>query len=263
MDTGIKGKIALVGGGSRGLGKACALQLAKEGVKVAVCARTEEELLKTSEFIRKETGVKVLPVQGDLSKSEAVNRVVQETQEGLGNIDILVVNSGGPPPGDFFKFNSDDWKKAYESVLRYVIELYGLIIPGMKKRRWGRIINITSLAVKEPSENLILSTVFRTGVIALAKSLSRSLAKDNVTVNSICPGAFKTARAIDLMNSKAKKTGMTFETVEQAAVEGMPLRRYQSPEELGNVVAFLSSELAKGITGTVIQIDGGISKGLL
>ncbi|MBI3307889.1 MAG: SDR family oxidoreductase [Candidatus Melainabacteria bacterium] len=262
MNLGILNKVALIGGGSKGLGKGCAFQLAKEGVQVAICARNAETLKQTALSIEKSTDVKVLPIQADLSKTEDIRRVVQETLDTFGRIDILIANSGGPPTGDFFKFSEKDWENAYRSVLYYVIELYKQVIPQMRQQKWGRIINITSLAVKEPADNLILSNVFRSGVVSLAKTLSRELIQYNITINNLCPGAFKTERAYQLMADKAQATGEILEKIEEKAVKGLPLKRFQSPEELGDMVAFLASELAKGITGTTIQIDGGISKSL-
>jgi 3-oxoacyl-[acyl-carrier protein] reductase len=262
MNTGLSNKVALIGGASKGLGRGCAIQLAKEGVSVALCARGKNALSETTEYIRTNTHAKVLPLAVDLSKKEDVKKAVKDTQASFGNIDILVVNSGGPKAGTFFELADQDWEDAYCSVLGYVIELYHLVIPGMKEKQWGRIINIASLAVKEPAENLVLSNVFRSGVVSLAKTLSRELISHNITINTICPGAFKTDRAAQLIAAKAEAVGRSKEEIEAEAVNSLPLKRYQTPEELGDLVVFLASDLAKGITGTTIQIDGGISKGL-
>ena len=262
MDLGLHDKVALITGSSKGLGKACALQLAKEGVNVAICARGSEALKETANFIKKSTNVKVLPLMADLSKTTELRRVVGDTLNMFGRIDILVVNSGGPPPGNFFDLTEQDWTNAFSSIMYYVIELYRLVIPQMKERKWGRIINITSLAVKEPSKNLVLSNVFRTGVVSLAKTLSKELIGYNITINNVCPGAFKTNRVIQLMMDQSKKTGVPIEKIEEESINSFPLKRYQEPKEMGDFVVFLASELAKGITGTTIQIDGGIAKGL-
>lgn len=263
MNLSIKNKVALIGGASMGLGKGCAIQLAKEGVNVAICSIDETSLKMTAEYIREYTGVKVLSILADLSdttniKRNIVDRVISE----FGRIDILVVNSGGPKPGTFFDLTEEDWRNAFESVLYYVIELYRLVIPQMKKNNWGRIINSTSLTVKEPAETLVLSNVYRSGVVSLAKSISKELIKSNITINNICPGAFKTDRAIQLMQAASEKNGVSIDVIEKNAVANLPLGRYQTPDELGDLVTFLCSELAKGITGTTIQIDGGIAKGL-
>ena len=167
---------------------------------------------------------------------------------------------GGPKLGSFFSLTEDDWRNSFDSVLYYVIELYRLVIPIMQKQQWGRIINSTSLSVKEPAEALILSNVFRTGVVSLAKTISRGLIKDNITINNVCPGAFKTDRAIEIMQERSLRTGESLEEIEMDVVKNIPLGRYQVPEEYGDLIAYLASESARGITGTTIQIDGGKSK---
>jgi 3-oxoacyl-[acyl-carrier protein] reductase len=264
MDLSIKNKIALIGGASKGLGKGCALQLAKEGVNLALCSNDEPSLEETAELIRSTTHVEVLPIFGDLSNVNLIKKdVVDKILTKYGKIDILVVNSGGPKPGTFFDLTENDWTNGYNSVLNYVIELYRLIIPQMKERNWGRIINCTSLSVKEPAESLLLSNVFRTGVVSMAKSMSKDLIKHGITINNVCPGAFKTDRAIELMRANSLKSGVSIEEIEKASIKNMPLGRYQEPEELGALVAFLASEHARGITGTTLQIDGGISNSLL
>lgn len=263
MNLEIKNKVALIGGASMGLGKGCAIQLAKEGVDVAICSNDRISLNKTTEFIRESSGVEVLPILADLSDTANIkDHIVDKVIEKFGRIDILVVNSGGPKPGTFFDLSEKDWRDAFESVLYYVIELYRNVIPQMKKNEWGRIINCTSLTVREPAETLILSNVYRSGVVSLAKSISKDLIKSNITINNICPGAFKTGRAIQLMNAVAEEKGVTIEDVEKNAIANLPLGRYQTPKELGDLVTFLCSELAKGITGITIPIDGGISSGL-
>jgi 3-oxoacyl-[acyl-carrier protein] reductase len=262
MDTGLKNKVALIGGASKGLGKGCALQLAKEGANIIICARDKNKLQETADYITKNTSAKVLPIPTDLSKINDIRKLIDLSIKEFGRIDILVVNSGGPQSGNFNDLTKEDWDNAYQSVLYYVVELYKLVIPQMKSRKWGRIINIASLTVKEPAETLVLSNVFRSGVASLAKTLSRELIEYNITINNICPGAFKTERAAQLIAERAKTTGESIEKIEEQAVNSFPLKRYQTPEELGDLVVFLASELAKGITGTTIQIDGGISKGL-
>lgn len=259
MDLGLKNKVAIIGGSSKGLGRGCAVRLAQEGVNVVICSNDQPSLEETTKFISG-LGVEVLPLLVDMSSREDNERIVYETIRQFGKIDILVNNSGGPPAGTFFDFDDNDWAKAYNSVLMYVIRLCRSVIPHMKKNKWGRIINSTSLSVKEPAESLILSNVFRSGVVSMAKSLSRDLIKSNITINNICPGAFKTDRAIELMKKAAEQKKTTITEIEREAVENMPLGRYQRPEEFGDLVAFLCSELAGGITGTTIQIDGGIQK---
>lgn len=261
-DVGLKKKVAIIGGSSRGLGRGCAIQLAREGVNVVLCAnRDKASLEETSKHI-KDLKVEVLAFQGDMSSKEDNERLVDETIKKFGKVDILINNSGGPPAGTFFDFEEKDWEQAFRGVLLYVIRMCKLTIPYMKKQGWGRIINITSLVVKEPSEGLILSSVFRTGVVSMAKVLSRELIKHNITINSICPGSFQTDRAVELMQREARQKNVSLKEIEKNAVARMPLGRYQQPSELGDLVTFLCSDLACGITGTTIQIDGGVSRSL-
>ena len=261
MDLKLKDKVAIVGGSSKGLGKGCALKLAEEGANIVICANDEESLVKTSAEI-KALGVETLPLLVNMSSKEDNELILSETIKRFGKIDILVNNSGGPKPGTFFDFTEEDWVKAFQDVLLYVIRLNNLVIPYMKENNWGRIVNITSLSVKEPAPTLILSNVFRTGVIAMARSMTKELIQHNITINNICPAAFKTDRALELMQAAAQKQGKTVEEIEQNSTKNFPMGRYQYPSELGDLVTFLSSELAMSITGTTIQLDGGIYKGM-
>lgn len=264
MELGIKNRVALIGGGSKGLGKGAAIELAKEGVNLAICSNDATSLKEVTKYIQSISDVEVFPVFADLSNVKGIKGdVVDKVIEKFGKIDILVVNSGGPKPGTFFEITEEEWSGAYDSVLNYVIELYRLVIPQMKKQKWGRIINCTSLSVKEPADVLLLSNVFRSGVVSLAKSISRELIADSITINNICPGAFKTDRAIEIMTLNAAKKGVSIEEIEKEAVKNIPLGRLQEPDEFGALVAFFASEHARGITGTTMQIDGGISKCLL
>ena len=261
MNLKLKGKVAIIGGSSKGLGRGCAESLAKEGVNVIICSNDKESLDESVEYLRK-FKVDVLPLEVDMSSKEDNEKIIRYTIDRFGKIDILINNSGGPASGSFFDFENSDWQKAFNDILMYVIRLIRGVVPYMKNNKWGRIINLTSLSVKEPAESLILSNVFRSGVVSMAKSISRELIKHNITINNICPGAFKTDRAIELMKVAAKQKDTTIEEIEKQAIKTMPLGRYQRPQELGDLVTFLCSELACGITGTTIQIDGGIYKGL-
>ncbi|HLC81150.1 MAG TPA: SDR family oxidoreductase [Candidatus Nanoarchaeia archaeon] len=262
MDLKLKDKVAFVGGSSKGIGYGIAKQLAAEGAKLVLCARNRQQLEQAAESIRSKFVVEVLPIAADLSSLEQVRMAVQQAVNHFKLIDILIVNSGGPKPGRFFDLNDQDWTSAHRSVLLYVLELYQLLIPLMKKQGWGRIINISSLSVKEPEEHLLLSNVFRSAVVSLAKSISKELYPFGITINNICPGAFKTDRAIQLMQSKAEKEGKTIEQVEQEVTSSLPGKKFSSIEDIGYLAAFLASDLAKEITGTTIQIDQGLSKGL-
>jgi len=263
MDLGLKDRTALVCASSKGLGRACAENLAAAGCRLILCARNTEALAATAEEIRQEYGTEVLDVKVDLAQRGEVDRLVAEGLSHVGAIDILIVNSGGPPTGGFFEIDRAEWAKAYQSLLAYVIDLYSLMIPAMVERRWGRIINITSLVVKQPAPSLILSNVFRTGVVALAKTLAPELIRHNVTINNVCPGAFRTDRALQLMAAEAKKRAVSIEAIEEERTRNLPAARFQEPGELGALVAFLASEHASTITGCTIQHDQGIYQGLL
>lgn len=261
MDFTIKDKVAIVGGSSKGLGKACAIALAKEGVNIVLCSNDEESLRNTKKEITN-LGVQVEPLLVDMSLKEDNERIISSALKRFGRIDILVNNSGGPKPGIYNTLNESDWDYAYHAVLKYNIRMTEACIPHMTKNEWGRIINITSLSVKEPSPSLLLSNVFRSGVVSYAKSISKDLIAKGITINNISPGAFKTDRAIELLTAKAKELGISLEELEAQNTKKFPQGRYQEPKELGDLVCFLASDNASAITGTTIQIDGGISNSL-
>jgi 3-oxoacyl-[acyl-carrier protein] reductase len=262
MDLNLKNKVAIIGGSSKGIGKGCAISLAKEGVNIVLCARTESSIKTTRKEIEN-LGVKVLGLNVDMSSKSDNEFIVEKTIKKFGRVDILINNSGGPKPGTFFNFKENDWDNAHNDVLKYTMRMINLVTPYMKKNNWGRVINITSLSVKEPSPNLVLSNIYRAGIIALSKSISKELIKNNITINNVCPGAFKTDRAIQLITKSAKESNMSFEEMEKMKSMNYPLGRFQEINEIGDLVAFLSSENAKGLTGTSLQIDGGISNSLL
>ncbi len=262
MNFELKDRIAIVGGSSKGLGKACAISLAKEGAKIVLCANDIESLEKTKQEIEA-IGVPVLALLVDMSSELDNERIIKETSLYFGRIDILINNSGGPKPGSFNDISNIDWDDAYNSILKYNIRMIKGCLPFMENNHWGRIINITSLTVKEPAPSLVLSNVFRAGVVSLAKSLSKELASKGITINNICPGAFKTDRAIELMQKRSESLRISIDEVERQAVNGFPQKRYQQPDELGDLVCFLASNRAGAITGTTTQIDGGLSNSLL
>jgi len=261
MDLKLKDKVAIIGGSSKGLGKACATSLAKEGVNFVLCARNEEELDKTKKKIEG-FGVEVLALSVDMSKEGDNERIVKETIEKFGRIDILVNNSGGPSPGSFDDISMDDFDEAYNSVLKYNIRMIKLCLPYMEKKGWGRIINIASMTVKEPSPTMVLSNVFRTAVISFAKSISKELIGKGITINNVCPGYFRTDRINQLMEKEAGDANVSVQEYEQEVMSSLPHRRFMNPSELGNMVAYLCSSQARAITGTTVQIDGGVNSGL-
>ncbi|MFO7890822.1 MAG: SDR family oxidoreductase [bacterium] len=263
MDLELENRIALVAASSRGLGKAVAEKLSAEGVKLVVCARNKKILEKTAEDIFFKTGVSVFPLAADLSQKEQIDWLVRETIDLFGKIDILITNAGGPPPGNFDDIRDDEWAKGFELTLMSAVRLIKAIVPGMKKQKWGRIINLTSVSVKQPVDGLLLSNVIRPGVVGLTKSLSQELASYNILVNSVCPGYHMTDRVKQLMQNKAKVKKISVQKAEKEITDQIPLRRMGEPKELADVVTFLASERASYVTGTIIQVDGGYVKGLL
>jgi 3-oxoacyl-[acyl-carrier protein] reductase len=262
MDLGVKNKVAIVAASSKGLGKGVALGLAEEGVNLTICARGIEALEATAEEIRSKTGVGVLPIQADVSNSDDIKRVVSETLHKYSRLHILVNNAGGPPLGYFADFSLEDWKQALGLNLLSTISFIKESIPHMRSQKWGRIVNITSVAVKQPIDGLILSNTSRAGVIGLTKTLSNEYAKDNILFNNVCPGRILTDRIIQLAEARAKNANMSVEEVLSSMEKDIPIGRIGKPEELADLVVFLSSERASYITGTTIQVDGGVVKGI-
>ena len=263
MDLDIQDKVAIVAASSKGLGKAAALGLAREGVKLTICARGKDELLNTADEIRKETSVDVLPIPADVSKTEDIHNVVSGTLDKYHCVDIMINNAGGPPPGTFLDFSLDDWQKAVELNLFSTITFCREVLPVMKENNWGRIVNITSMSVKQPVDGLILSNTVRAGVVGLSKTISNEFAPFNITVNNVCPGRIHTDRITQLANDRAGKEGKSFEEVLSAMEQDIPVGRIGKPEELANLVVFLASERAGYITGTTILVDGGVTKGIM
>ncbi len=262
MNFNIKGKTAIIGGSSKGLGKACAVALARESVNIVLLARDEEALLKTKAEIGG-LGVEVLALSVDMASAEDNRRIVDETIRKFGRIDILVNNSGGPKPGTFRDISENDLDDAYNSVLKYNIRMIQSCLPHMEKNGWGRIVNITSISVKEPIPNLILSNIFRSAVVSFAKSISKELISKGITINNVAPGYFKTDRVTQLMKARSEAEGISMDEYEQKAIQDFPNKRYMDPQELGDLVCFLCSESAKSINGATIPIDGGMLSGLL
>jgi len=262
MDLDIRGKVAIIGGSSKGLGRACALALAKEGVNIVLCARQEEALQKTKSEIES-LGVEVLALSVNMASAEDNQRIIDETIRKFGRIDILVNNSGGPKPGTFREVTSDDLDDAYRSVLKYNIRMIQGCLPFMERNGWGRIVNITSITVKEPAPNMVLSNIFRSSVVSFAKTISKELVSKGITINNVSPGYFKTDRVMQLMKVRSEAEGISTNEYEQRAILDFPHKRYMDPEELGNLVCYLCSEQARSINGTTIQVDGGMLNGLL
>jgi 3-oxoacyl-[acyl-carrier protein] reductase len=262
MDLGLKGKVALVAGASQGMGRATALGFAREGAKVAICARGEAALNEAAEMIRKQTGGVVLAMVADMAKAEDIKKFVNQSAEYFGRLDIIVNNAGGPPPGEFLKFTDEDWNNAYNLSFMSTMRMTREAVPHMRKAGGGRVINITSYSVKEPITGLVLSNAVRSAVIGLAKTLSRELAQDNILINNICPGRIDTERAQKLNKARADRVGRPVEEINKEMAAEVPLGRYGTAAEAADVIVFLGSERASYITGTTIQIDGGLIRGI-
>jgi len=263
MDLGLKGKVALVAGGSMGLGRAAALELSREGAKVAIGALDDPHLNGAAERIRRETGGEVLALPADVSDAEQAKAFVRKAIAHYGTADILVNNAGGPPAADFLDIDETLWEKGFRLNLLSTILMTREVVPVLKAKRWGRIINMTSISVKQPIDGLILSNTVRSGVIGLAKSLSNELAPFNITVNSVCPGYTLTERVRSLARAIAEKEGTTPEAVIGRWEASIPMKRLGTPEEFAALVAFLASDRSGYITGAAIQIDGGWYKGVM
>ena len=263
MDLGLKNKVALVAAGSRGLGRAVAEELAAEGASLVLCARDERTLDETAAAIAERYDARVLAVPADVTVSDDIKRLVDAGIERFGRIDILVTNAGGPPAGRFDQLTSEQWEAAIRLTLLSAVELTRLVLPGMKERRWGRILNITSIAVKQPVDNLLLSNSLRAGLTGFARTLANEVAADGITVNNILPGYTRTERLDELAEMMAEKQGISPSEFRGKWEQEIPMRRLGEPREFAAAVAFLASERASYITGTSIQVDGGWIKSLL
>lgn len=263
MDLKLKGRVALVGGGSRGLGRAIAEELLREGTAVAIASRDAAELDNTAKALAAATGGNVVALPTDLSQDGAAEALVNRTREALGPIDILVTNQGGPPPGPFETHDAAAWANAYKLLLDSVVAQVRAALPDMKQRGFGRIITITSIAVKQPNEGLILSNSLRAGVTGLAKSLANELAPHGITVNNVMPGYTRTERLVDLAADIGRRKGISEAEAFAAWENQIPMGRIGEPRELAALVAFLASARASYITGTSIPVDGGWIRSLL
>ena len=262
MDLGLRGKAALVCGASQGLGRAIAEALADEGVDVAVNGRTPETLERVRDEIAEPRDVRVAVAPADLSEPAGAARAVAAAREALGRVDILVTNTGGPPSGPFEDHDAEVWRRAIAQNLESVVNLVREVLPEMKERHWGRIVNVTSISVKQPVAGLILSNSLRAGVTGFAKTVANEAAPFGVTVNNVLPGYTRTERLVDLAEAIAGRAGGTVADAYAGWEAEIPMGRLAEPAELAALAAFLCSEQAAYITGQSIAVDGGWIKGL-
>jgi 3-oxoacyl-[acyl-carrier protein] reductase len=262
MELGLQGKIAVVYGASRGLGRAAAEALAAEGARVAIVARGEASLADTAAAIEAATGADVAPVVCDVSKAGEVRRSIDEVASRFGGLDILVNNSGGPRAGNFDALTEADFAHAVELLFMSVVRASLAAVPLMRQRGGGRIISITSVTVKQPVDNLMLSNAVRPAVVGFSRSLATELAPERITVNCVAPGYTRTERVVELNEANAAREHTTAAAVEERLVASIPMKRLGEPHELGALVAFLASERAAYITGTTLQVDGGFVRSL-
>lgn len=259
MDLGLKGKTALVTAASKGMGRACAMTFAAEGARVVMCARTERDLQAAAEDVRRQTGSEVVAVAADVTRADDVKAVVRAARDAFGAVDILVANCGGPPRGGLDEVTDEQWYGAFEVSLLSVVRLIREVVPDMRRRRWGRILTIQSVSVKQPVEGLLLSNAVRPGVFGLVKTLVPDLGRDNITINVVCPGRILTERYL----SGARQAGLPIEEYVARGAREVPLGRIGTPEEFADVLVFLASERASYVTGVALQVDGGLVRGLL
>ena len=253
MDLGIENRVALVMGASQGIGRAAAASLAREGARVAVVSHSLERISDAASALAAETGAEVRPFTGDTDTPEELPALVQSVRDALGPVEILVVNTGGPPAGDPLSFTREQWESAYRSLVLSPMSLIEAVVPDMRAQRWGRIVNVTSTSVKEPLPGLMLSNVHRPGAVGAFKTLAQQLGRDGILLNSVGPGSIATERI-------ARLSGIPLEELRSRPQPDIPLGRLGEPHELGDVIAFLCSECASYVTGVSLMVDGGRSR---
>lgn len=262
MDLGLKGRGVIVAASSQGIGRATAEAFAREGAQVAMCARTAKTLLAAADEIRISTGAEILAEPLDVTDSAGVQRFVEQAAKRFGRIDVCVTNAGGPPAKNFLSISPDEWRKAVDMNFMSVVHLAKAVIPYMQRHRWGRIITITSVTVKQPVAELIMSNAVRAAVVGLVKSLSNEFGKDGILVNNVAPGYTATERLQELAGVRALAAGTTPNQIYASWAAEIPARRLGDPGDIADVILWLASERAAYVTGQTVLADGGIYRGL-
>ncbi|MGI8771510.1 MAG: SDR family oxidoreductase [Acidobacteriaceae bacterium] len=262
MDTGLKDRVAIVAASSQGIGRATAMAFAAEGAHLALCARNLEALDRVAAEARKRHGIQVLTAEVDVAEDDAVRQFASSVEARFGRIDVCVTNAGGPPAKLFADTTMAEWDRAYALNLRSVVSFAHAVLPSMQRRKWGRLVTITSITVKQPVLNLVLSNAIRTGVVGLVRSLAEQFGGDGITVNNVGPGFTETDRMKELAATHAQGSGSSNEEALQAFVKDVPLGRMARPEEVADAIVWLASERASYITGQTLLVDGGAYKGL-
>jgi 3-oxoacyl-[acyl-carrier protein] reductase len=262
MDLGLKGRGVIVAASSQGMGRAAAELFAREGAQVAMCARTQKTLQEAADQIRAETGAEIYAEPLDVTDGAAVHRFVEQVSKRFGRLDVCVTNAGGPPAKNFLSVSTEEWRKAVDLNFLSVVHLAKAVIPYMQRHRWGRIITITSISVKQPIDDLIMSNAVRAAVVGLVKSLSNEFGKDGILVNNVAPGYTATERLQELAGTRALAAGVSTEQIYQRWAAEIPVRRLADPKEVADVIVWLASERASYVTGQTVLVDGGIYRGL-
>jgi 3-oxoacyl-[acyl-carrier protein] reductase len=262
MELGLKGRGVIVAASSQGMGRAAAELFAWEGAQVAMCARTQKTLQEAADQIRAETGAEIYAEPLDVTDGAAVQRFVEQVSKRFGRLDVCVTNAGGPPAKNFLSVSTEEWRKAVDLNFLSVVHLAKAVIPYMQRHRWGRIITITSISVKQPIDDLIMSNAVRAAVVGLVKSLSNEFGKDGILVNNVAPGYTATERLQELAGTRALAAGVSTEQIYQRWAAEIPVRRLADPKEIADVIVWLASERASYVTGQTLLIDGGIYRGL-
>jgi 3-oxoacyl-[acyl-carrier protein] reductase len=262
MDTGLKGRVAIVAGSSSGIGKATVLAFAAEGAHLALCARRKAELDQVAADAGSRFGVETFAQASDVGDPAAVRAFVEATHARFGRIDVCVPNAGGPPAKPFLETTLEDWERAWQLNLRSAILFAQAVLPHMQQRRWGRIVTLTSYTVKQPVPELVLSNTIRAGIMGLVRSLAGQFGRDGITINNVGPGFTSTDRSRSLLETRAKNRNVSLEQVQSDLEREIPIGRMATPEEVAATIVWLASETSASITGQTILVDGGSYKGL-